>query len=624
MKKKFVLGALCVSMILASGIGASAEVSESHSQWAEESLISADEAELLPNFFADRDLTANISRIDFCHLAYKMLEQKSLISENNVKSSFADTDDKEVTFLANSGIINGRSETEFAPNDDITREEAAVILTNTAEFMGVKEDIALFDTVFSDYDTVSDWAKESVRKMDSLGIMRGVGDNNFSPKSNYTMEQSAITMLKLFNLDVSDYASDVYEVKIDGDLSLFSGEDKQWIKNDGKTIFTYDGPEEDIADDERSFVFFEKSGKWYFYIHNNKSENYSKNNKCTGIYNAETGNMDYKLMVDTLDTCQRATDRIEFADNYYMVTTFGSAGSEPASFITNMKLYSYDGEMLASSHNDSYLGGDYLDKNEYPCNNQQIRVDLDKAKSPLGEYFVQGENLIKSPPYYSPTYSKDFTYFYTDTLKGYTPVKYNDEYIIYNPNGEIIYKSDKKLFVMPYKNKICFGETDEYSIEVYDIQTREHIDSLNWDENQQYKSADDYIEDLLAENIDSECVSPKGNYTVDGFNMLLYTSVYPKEFIDFLDTEGFSGYTPVYKYEKGSSKYYIYNPDGEVFLESDRKVYLIKRDNKVCYTKVNKANKEVEVYSLSDGELISTLPYDFYTYYTYNQYDIMG
>ena len=112
--------------------------------------------------------------------------------------------------------------------------------------------------------------------MDSLGIMRGVGDNNFSPKSNYTMEQSAITMLKLFNLDVSDYASNVYEVKINGDLSLFSGEDKQWIKNDGKTIFTYDGPEEDVADDERSFVFFEKSGKWYFYIHNNKSENYSK------------------------------------------------------------------------------------------------------------------------------------------------------------------------------------------------------------------------------------------------------------------------------------------------------------------------------------------------------------
>ena len=68
-------------------------------------MISADEAGLLPNFFSDRDLTANISRIDFCHLAYKMLGQKSMVSENNAKSSFADTDDTELAFLANSGII---------------------------------------------------------------------------------------------------------------------------------------------------------------------------------------------------------------------------------------------------------------------------------------------------------------------------------------------------------------------------------------------------------------------------------------------------------------------------------------------------------------------------------------
>ena len=384
MKKKFVLGVLCVSMILASGIGAAAEVSESHSQWAEESLISADEAGLLPNFFADRDLTANISRIDFCHLAYKMLEQKSLISENNVKSSFADTDDKEVTFLANSGIINGRSETEFAPNDDITREEAAVILTNTAEFMGVKEDIALFDTVFSDYDTVSDWAKESVRKMDSLGIMRGVGDNNFSPKSNYTMEQSAITMLKLFNLDVSDYASNVYEVKINGGLSLFNGKNKQWIKNDSKTIFTYDGPEEDIADDERSFVFFEKSGKWYYYIHNNKSNVSAGYNKCSDIYSAETGETVYKLNAVLLQTNKK--DTVDFADDYYRVIKHSEYGGEGAFSVEVMKVYSYDGEEIASSSYDSKNGGGSLDTSAYPCNNRQIRIDFEKVDTNSAEY----------------------------------------------------------------------------------------------------------------------------------------------------------------------------------------------------------------------------------------------
>ena len=105
---------------------------------------------------------------------------------------------------------------------------------------------------------------------------------------------------------------------------------------------------------------FEKVGNGIFIFITTKVKITARIINAPVVYNAETGNMDYKLMVDTLDTCQRATDRIEFADNYYMVTTFGSAGSEPASFITNMKLYSYDGEMLASSHNDSYLGGDYL------------------------------------------------------------------------------------------------------------------------------------------------------------------------------------------------------------------------------------------------------------------------
>ena len=620
MKKKLVLGALCVSIILATGIGASAEVSENHSQWAEESLVSADEAGLLPNFFADRDLTANISRIDFCHLAYKMLEQKSLISENNVKSSFADTDDAEVAFLANSGIINGRSETEFAPNDDITREEAAVILTNTAEFMGVKEDIALFDTVFSDYDTVSDWAKESVRKMDSLGIMRGVGDNNFSPKSNYTMEQSAITMLKLFNLDVSDYESNVYEVKINGDLSLFSGEDKQWIKNDGKTIFTYDGPEEDVADDERSFVFFEKSGKWYFYIHNNKSENYSKNNKCTGIYNAETGNKDYKLMVDTLNNKQGRTDHIDFADDYYMVTTYGYAGAEPVSYITNMELYSYEGEKLASSYYSSYLGGDFLDKDEYPCNNRQIRVDFEKAESPSDKYFVPGEILLDKYPYKYGGYGNDIErilYSKTNAVKGYTPVKLSlpdsegNNYAVFNEKGDIIYKSDKELFTLIYDDSICIGENHDNSVQIYNPKTKEFIGSIEWDTNE-YDTVYKYMYEYLQKNIESDCVSPKGNYRVKGYNTL-YSYPYTK--YDFWKSEEFNGYTPVYLYlGPNECKYYLYNPDGEVIAESDRKIYLISYDGKPCYTITKQEWVETEsgghdqfyidVYDLKTGELV--------------------
>ena len=624
MKKKLVLGALCVSVILTTGIGASAEVSKSHSQWAEESLISADEAGLLPNFFADRDLTANISRIDFCHLAYKMLEQKSLISENNVKSSFADTDDKEVTFLANSGIINGRSETEFAPNDDITREEAAVILTNTAEFMDVKEDITLFDTVFSDYDTVSDWAKESVRKMDSLGIMRGVGDNNFSPKSNYTMEQSAVTMLKLFNLDVSDYASNVYEVKIDGDLSLFSGEDKQWIKKDGKTIFTYDGPEDNTLDNERSFIFFEKSGKWYYYIHNNKSNVSAGYNKCSDIYSAETGETVYKLNAVLLQSNKK--DTVDFADDYYRVIKHSEYGGEGAFSVEGMKVYSYDGEEIASSSYDSKNGGGSLDTSAYPCNNRQIRIDFEKVDTDSAEYWVPGENLLAKYPYTYKEYGNSqavrepISYIATDTLKGYTPVKLSvsdwngNNYAVFNADGIPVYKSNTEIFTMIYEGDLCIGEIKGDSIQVSDAKKNQYITTLEWDKDK-YNTVDKYVHEYLAKNIESECFSPNGSYTVHGYNMLKCS---PYSLYTFWKEKEFSGYTPVYTYygdgEEYRDRYFLYNPDGKIIVESSWKIYLIEYDGRACYTTERVEPNDqywsgekvyTDVYDLKTGELVA-------------------
>ena len=127
MKVKLVFGVLCISVILSAGVCVSAAVSEKHSSWAEESLIKAGELELLPNFFSDSDLTSDISRIDFCHLAYKMLNKKSLITGNDVKSPFIDTDDNEVTALANAGIINGNGDGTLAPLAGATRAETAAI-----------------------------------------------------------------------------------------------------------------------------------------------------------------------------------------------------------------------------------------------------------------------------------------------------------------------------------------------------------------------------------------------------------------------------------------------------------------------------------------------------------------
>jgi hypothetical protein len=52
---------------------------------------------------------------------------------------------------------------------------------------------------FSDNGSVSDWASAAVGQMQSTGIMGGVGNNLFDPAGAYTREQSIITILRLYD-----------------------------------------------------------------------------------------------------------------------------------------------------------------------------------------------------------------------------------------------------------------------------------------------------------------------------------------------------------------------------------------------------------------------------------------
>ena len=67
----------------------------------------------------------------------------------------------------NYGIINGVSDTEFAPNGTITREEAAVMVARAAKLCGMNTEIGVFDARdilagFTDYVKASDWAVSSL------------------------------------------------------------------------------------------------------------------------------------------------------------------------------------------------------------------------------------------------------------------------------------------------------------------------------------------------------------------------------------------------------------------------------------------------------------------------------
>ena len=51
---------------------------------------------------------------------------------------------------------------------------------------------------FADDKSVNDWAKSNVSIVNDMGIMNGVGSNQFNPKGSYTIEQTILTLHRLY------------------------------------------------------------------------------------------------------------------------------------------------------------------------------------------------------------------------------------------------------------------------------------------------------------------------------------------------------------------------------------------------------------------------------------------
>lgn len=109
---------------------------------------------------------------------------------------FTDTSDRHVVEAYQLGIVNGKSEGRFEPNASITRQEAAVMLRNTAAVLEI--DAPLSVSSFADINDIAPWAKDAVDFVSSAKIMDGTGNGRFSPQGLYTRQQAYITILRIY------------------------------------------------------------------------------------------------------------------------------------------------------------------------------------------------------------------------------------------------------------------------------------------------------------------------------------------------------------------------------------------------------------------------------------------
>ncbi|MBY0216801.1 S-layer homology domain-containing protein, partial [Paenibacillus illinoisensis] len=143
--------------------------------------------------------TSNIKRQDFAILLVRAL---NLDTDNPPQSpSFKDVPQNNYAFSAveaavKAGLIKGMGNGVFGINQNLTREQMAVIFVNA---LGVNSAGKGQNLAFSDVNSISDWAKDAVGAAIELELMKGNPDGTFKPSNQASRQEVALVAYKFLN-----------------------------------------------------------------------------------------------------------------------------------------------------------------------------------------------------------------------------------------------------------------------------------------------------------------------------------------------------------------------------------------------------------------------------------------
>jgi len=139
----------------------------------------------------------NMTRAMLVTVLYRMANFEGAESTHN----FADVVSGEwysdaVAWASSNGIVSGVSENKFAPNEDITREQMALIIYRYAKMQGF--DVSESSTLesFTDTSDVSAWALDAIKWANSVTLVNGTSETTLSPKATATRAQVATILMR--------------------------------------------------------------------------------------------------------------------------------------------------------------------------------------------------------------------------------------------------------------------------------------------------------------------------------------------------------------------------------------------------------------------------------------------
>ena len=172
------------------------------SEWASESITRAHSLGLIPTslfaFPTFTDYTLPTTRAEFAALAVALYEVTTS-REITGRMEFNDTSDINVQKMGYLGVLTGVGGGNFAPDDILTREQAAVILVRLINTIPqIMPQVTLSPEYLAITD-ISSWAVQYVHSLIAAGIMTGMGDGTFAPQDYFTRERSIVTIMRVYD-----------------------------------------------------------------------------------------------------------------------------------------------------------------------------------------------------------------------------------------------------------------------------------------------------------------------------------------------------------------------------------------------------------------------------------------
>ncbi|NMB35624.1 MAG: S-layer homology domain-containing protein [Firmicutes bacterium] len=134
-------------------------------------------------------------------------EAKASFSDVSVDAYYAPY----IAWASENGIVKGIGNNQFAPDDNVTREQMAVILDNYCSFAGIKLASTGSAAIFADSSSISSWAVAGIQSMQKASVISGKENNIFAPKGHATRAEVSTMLHRLIKNSIGSVNQDVIE-----------------------------------------------------------------------------------------------------------------------------------------------------------------------------------------------------------------------------------------------------------------------------------------------------------------------------------------------------------------------------------------------------------------------------